>query len=132
MMGPAPNVLNVELLVAGAPKGEDDGCWLVFPNEPNIEFALAVDLGSPPSPIDMPPNAEDSGAMESSVADVMSTEMEGVDSAGAVGGDNEVDGCCDPNPNEDLPNAEVWPEKALNPNAPPALGPDGADVPNAF
>ena len=126
LMAPAPNEPNAELVDGLLPKGGfADGCG-VFPKDPNIAFAFALDLGSPPRPRDIPLKPDVSGAMESSVADAISTEMEGVDNAGAEGGDSDVDGFWVPNPNDVLPNADGAPENALNPKAPPELG--AADV----
>lgn len=126
--GPAPNVPNVELEVA-----PPDGCCCVFaPKDPNIELLPVLDLdASPPPPRDKPPkpvSVSVSAAMLSSVDDVMSTEIVGVLIAGAEGADVVGCGCCGcccPKPNDELPNAGVAPENALNPNEP-------VDVPEEF
>ena len=127
--GPVPKELKAELLTAVLPNGDVDGCWEGAPKEPNMALALPVDFGSPPR--DIPPRPEVSGSIESSVAEVISTEMDGVDRAG---GDREVDCCWVPKPKEDVPNAEGAPANALKPNAPPVLwlAAGGETDPNAL
>lgn len=125
--GPAPNALNVELVVAPPPYADAvEGCCALAPKEPNIEFVPLLDFDSvPPPPRERPPKPDWVSAPASSEDEVISTEIVGSLIGGAVDGDwlGGCWGCCEPNPPKDepLPNAEGAPENALNPKAPPVV-----------
>lgn len=94
----------------------------MLPNGPNMEFVVP-NFDSPPTPPrDRPPNPDSvSDAMESSVAEVISTDMVGAERGGAWGGKGSSGSCtcdCWLKPKGVLPKADGVPENALNPNAP--------------
>ena len=90
-----------------------------------MEFVV-LDFDSTPSPpSDSPPNPESApDTMDSSVAEVISTDIVGVERGGARGGEGALVPCdcnCWPKPKDVLPKADGAPENALNPNALPEL-----------